>query len=432
MVAMAVLLFLFPPITAPAEADECESCHGGSDPSAGFSFARPTISLNAPSAVKPNSTMDIALSVQHPGTYELMAIMATLDLSKAPGVSLVTPNTEKRTLGDMDTRAQTHGLTWSASSGTAIGQVQVSVNVSYTVHYAHNSGGSKDTTTYAVALSQTVQIISLPFDISPGSILASQGQSQSFTVNITAQADLYNLKIVPGLSIKNFTKVDPGTIGTLAKGQSKAVTVSMTPDRALEHGLLAVIWSLDKAGVNLSSLSLNVAVVGTAVNQGKGTGTQDNTRLVARALGFTGLGLLILLMPTGGPLERVKRAMNKAMGSAKRRVDLHCALSYLLLSIGLLHSSLLMYGHYKNAMWNGVFLVATSDYISIDLGTTAVVLMVVISLLGIFQKRLCKSIGRKAWCWVHGILSYSALAIIVVHLMWIGTTAAPLRPLILH
>lgn len=430
--ALALLLILVLPLLAPADADECESCHGGSDPSAGYFFGRPAIAFNVPSAVRPNATVDIAIVVKHQGTYELKDFAAVLDLSKAPGVTLASGQTERKTLPNMDTKPQTHGLTWSAVSASAIGLVQVAVNVTYTVHYAHNSGGSKDTASYSLQLSQPVQILALPFDISPGALQASQGKPESFTVNITAQTDLYNLALVPGLSIANFTNVDPAKIGTLAKGQSKVVTVSMTPDRALDHGALAVVWSLDKAGANMSSMFLNVAVAGTG-NQGKGPGPQENQRRVAaRALGFTGLILLILLMPTGGFLEPVKRALNKAMGGAKRRVDVHCALSYLLLTIGLLHSALLMYGHYKNAMWNGVFLVATSDYISIDLGTTAVVLMIVISLLGIFQKRLCKALGRKAWGWVHGILSYTALVVIVVHLMWIGSTAAPIRALILH
>jgi DMSO/TMAO reductase YedYZ heme-binding membrane subunit len=38
--------------------------------------------------------------------------------------------------------------------------------------------------------------------------------------------------------------------------------------------------------------------------------------------------------------------------------------------------------------------------------------------------------GRKAWGWTHGIISYVALALIVVHLLWIGTTAAPVRALL--
>jgi hypothetical protein len=430
--ALGLFLLLALPILAPADADECESCHGGSDPSAGYLFGRPAVTFNVPSAVRPNATMDIILAVKHLGTYELKDFVAVLDLSRAPGVALASGQAEKKTLANMDTRSQTHGLTWPAVSGTAIGQVQVAVNVSYTVHYSHNSGGSKDTASYSLQLSQPVKILTLPFDISPGALQASQGKPESFTVNITAQTDLYNLELVPGLSIKNFTKVEPAKVGTLAKGKSRTVTVSMTPDRALEHGALAVVWSLDKAGANMSTMFLNVAVAGPG-NQGKGPGPQENLRRVAaRALGFTGLIVLILLMPTGGFLEPVKRALNKAMGGAKRRVDLHCALSYLLLTIGLLHSALLMYGHYKNAMWNGVFLVATSDYLSIDLGTMAIVLMVVISLLGIFQKRLGKVMGRKAWGRVHGILSYTALALIVVHLLWIGSTAAPIRTLFMH
>ncbi len=424
---IAISLLSFPICTPIQAADDCASCHGGTSTNGNYAFVPPTVSLEVPGALQPNETFDIILSVMHPGTYELRSFQATLDLSGALGVDLSVGETAKKTLGNMDSRKQSHGLTWHATDGNLEGLKTLGMNLTYTVYYHHNSGGSKDTSTFSKTLSQTLQVMSMPFDITPSSLHSTVSTPQSYTITVTALTDLYNLEIVPGLSLTNFTKVSTAKVSSLPKDHNTSFQLSMTPDRALEHGSLVVLWSLDKAGNNKSTMSLPVVVNEKPV---KPTGEDPqvaNQRLAARVLGFIGLILLILLLPTGGALSAVAKRLNPLMGGAKKRVDLHCALSYLLLAIALLHSSLLMYGHYFGVVWNGLFLIAKSEYININLGTTALCLMLVISLLGILQKRLVKVIGRKAWGYVHGIISYVALGLIVVHLMWIGTTAAPVR-----
>jgi len=432
VIFLSVLILTCAIIPGIVAASTCESCHGTSNPDGGYTFGRPSVSLGGTGAVQPNSTINIDLVVQHPGRYEVKGLQATLDLSKAPGVTLETGETAKKTMGNMDSRPQSHGLSWRLDSGAVGGTATINANVSYTVHFTHNSGGSKDNAYYKQALTHIVEVQAMPFNISPSSLQAVVGSVHEFTLNITATQDIYNLEVATGLAVKNFTQVVPAKIGTLKKGQTRAVTITMTPDRTMEHGTIAVLCSMDPAGVQLTSVSIGVKVLAKATpHVGQGNEQGAINRLAARVLGFIGLILLILLMPTGGFIKGVGKALNKAFGSAKTRVDVHCAMSYMLLSIGLLHAALLMYGHYKGAVWNGVFLIAVSDYMNINLGTIAVVLMCVISLLGILQKRLVKAMGRKAWGWTHGIISYVALAVIIVHLLWIGTTSAPIRALLL-
>jgi len=428
MVVFLLIAAVLSPFTA---AEDCYSCHSGSSPDGNFRFAKPTLSFSVPSFVQPNASFDAILTVKHVGTYQLRSFQATLDLSKANGMALASGEPAKKTLGDMDSRPQSHGLTWRVDAASASSTCTVKVSVSYNVHYSHGSGGSKDNAYYNAYFSQATEVTATPFELSPSTINAQVGKATSLTVNITAMQEVHNVQLVPGLSIKNFTTISPVKIGSMTPGQTKVVTVTVTPNRAIEQGSISLIWSTDKAGNNQSSINMAVKATAVEVGGGQGGGQGSAQRWAGRILGFVDLILLVLLMPTGGPLKIIRKVMNKAMGGAKRRVDVHCAMSYMLLAFTLLHAALLMMGHYNGATWNGVFLVATGDYLSINIGGIALALMGVISLLGIFQKRLCKAIGRKAWGWVHGMISYTALGLVIVHLLWIGTTASPLRATLL-
>lgn len=160
---------------------------------------------------------------------------------------------------------------------------------------------------------------------------------------------------------------------------------------------------------------------------GGGQGRGNLSRLTGRVLGFVALVLMVLLLPTGGTVKSWCRAMNKAFGNARKRVRFHCYTSYLLFITTILHAMMLMYTHYRDVMYNGFFLWA-DGVPGINLGTIALVLMICISLGGIFQKRLCKRLGYKTWRKLHGWLTWSALILIIIHLLMVGTTIGlPLR-----
>ena len=155
-------------------------------------------------------------------------------------------------------------------------------------------------------------------------------------------------------------------------------------------------------------------------------------RTTGRVLGFLGLAFTIVLAFTGGAYKGWRRKMNRLFGNAKKRMRVHCWLSGALLAIVVVHAALLMYGHYRDLVWNGFFLMAEPGNPSINLGTWALVLMIIISFQGIFKKQLVKKIGRKKWGLLHGYVTYAALILVVIHLLWIGTTIGqPLREALL-
>ena len=427
--ALVLVVSALAMLPAGASGDDCASCHTGSGANADYRYVGPGLSFMAPTFVQPNSTFDAVLTVQGPGTYELRDLKATIDLAKAPGMTLTSGEGALRSIPSMDGSSQTRTLSWRIGSGEAPRSCTFAVDVSYTVHYRHNSGGGKDNSDYTAHLSQDTEVVRTPFDISASTIQAAVGRASSVVINITAREELHNVELVPGLSLKNFTTIAPSKLGTLQKEQMRTVTINITPDRALEHGIISIIWSTDTEGSNRSSIDIGVRTFVEQVGGASDNGQMENLRWVGRVTGFIDLVLLIVLMPTGGAFKRALPSLNRAMGGAKRRVDVHCALSYLLLTVVVLHATVLMTGHYKGAA-SGLFLVAKGEYLSINLGTIALCLMAVISLLGMFQRPLVKAIGRRAWGWTHGIISYTALALIVVHLLWIGTTAAPLRALL--
>ena len=166
-------------------------------------------------------------------------------------------------------------------------------------------------------------------------------------------------------------------------------------------------------------------------NQGLGAhggGEGSGGWLTGRFLGFLCLATLVALAPTGGFLKRYRKRLNKFFGGGKKRMNFHCYLSYFLLLLVILHAMVLMYTHYRDVRLGAFFLMAQPGYPSINIGFWAFVLMSVVGILGILQKKVTKLIGGKNWRRAHGWLTWLSILMVVVHALWIGTTIGlPLR-----
>jgi cytochrome b561 len=168
-----------------------------------------------------------------------------------------------------------------------------------------------------------------------------------------------------------------------------------------------------------------------AKGDGSGSGLHGIYRTIGRILGFLGFTLLVVSIFTGGFFKKATKKINKALRGSRKRIRWHCTISYLILLISLIHAALLMYGHYSYAMWNGIFLIGVPEEApGVNWGTISLVIMICISLGGIFQKSISRKIGKKKWKRLHGWLSIIAVVLTVLHLVMIGTTiGAPIRSL---
>ncbi|MCK5560199.1 MAG: ferric reductase-like transmembrane domain-containing protein, partial [Thermoplasmata archaeon] len=411
-----------------AQDESCESCHSVIKPDGDYILQEPLFWVDAPGRVSPNETFKVVVAVTHYGLFDIKNIRAELDLSQVSNVFFSAGENGFKNIQEIGSKAQTQRMVWELKTGNSPGNAEFPIYFNYTLEHIHTTVEEADTYDYQRTLSHTLEIKETPISLSTWLIMADLGESQSHYIEITTKRMIYNVKVVPGRSIKDFTEVEPSDIGTMAQGAVRNITVAITPNLEMEYGQIIITWSTDQEGYEQDSIEVKVSVSEKIVPHDRSSGAGTGTWLWGRVTGFVGLALLIILIPTGGTLKSLARRVDRFIGTARKRVDLHCALSYQMFAIALLHGALLMYGRYSSLAWNGVFLLAEPGSGYINLGFIAVLLLIVISLFGIFQKKLVRKIGYKNWTRVHGWLTFGTLGLVIAHLLLVGTTIGlPLR-----
>jgi hypothetical protein len=132
--------------------------------------------------------------------------------------------------------------------------------------------------------------------------------------------------------------------------------------------------------------------------------------LVGRAVGFISFIILVISTLTGGTISGIKSFLNRKLG-ARRRRNVHCAISWLLLGLALYHGMILVTGVYYQVAWN----------ILIVLGWLAIISMIVASLAGLFMTWFIKRMGRRNWRILNIGSSVIPIMLVVVHMVLIGT-----------
>ena len=115
----------------------------------------------------------------------------------------------------------------------------------------------------------------------------------------------------------------------------------------------------------------------------------------------------------------MKKWSNRLFKTAKRRIAFHCALSYEVLILSVFHLATLAYGPYRELIWIW----------EVILGELALVIMVLISINGIFQKRIIRWWGYENWRRIHAWGTYLATFLLVIHMVFNGSHFAWLREL---
>ena len=120
--------------------------------------------------------------------------------------------------------------------------------------------------------------------------------------------------------------------------------------------------------------------------------------------------------------------MTRLLGNARRRVYIHCLVSFEIVLLTVLHAVILMLGHWEFIMWNDSPFIADPSFnagIYIDLGAAALGMMAVVGLHGYHQKSLSKIMGHRVWRYSHLIVSLAALGLVLVHAFTVGSTFSP-------
>ena len=265
-------------------------------------------------------------------------------------------------------------------------------------------------------------LVNAPISLSSSTVEMTSGEAHTLT--ISGREDVTDLMLTPQDPIADRVNITPPSQDTLAAGETADVTIASSGSRGTSGDIL-LSWT--DADGNEESFSIRTELFG-AGSAGSGDGTGSSQRLVGRILGWTSTALLILSIILGGYPRKGKRPLNRILGNARRRVQIHCLISYEILLITILHSIILMLGHWNFMMTGDNFLWAdtsTSTGVYIDLGTISLVLMAVIGFQGAFQKQMCRIMGPKVWRYSHLFLSLGALTLVLIHAFTVGSTFQP-------
>jgi hypothetical protein len=265
-------------------------------------------------------------------------------------------------------------------------------------------------------------LVNAPVSLSSGTVEMTSGEAKVLT--ISGRENVTDLTLTPQDPIAGRVNITPSSPDRLDAGESVDVNVESSGSRGTSGDIL-LSWTDDDG--KEESFHIRTELFG-AGSDGSDDGTGSSQRLVGRLLGWTATALLIASIILGGYPRKGKRPLNRLLGNARRRVQIHCLISYEILLVTLLHSIILMLGHWNFMMTNDNFLwveTSTSTGIYIDLGTISLVLMAIIGFQGAFQKRLCRLMGPKVWRYSHLFLSLGALILVLIHAVTVGSTLQP-------
>jgi hypothetical protein len=383
--AAAILISL---LSAPVLGAECEDCHTIDGASGGYVFERPTIVLAVNAVVPPG--MDFPFEVIVRGGTDLLVedMNATLTLSPPSG-DLVMEASGSAGRARFDVPAQDEGA------------VPYSVSLTYGVFKEHATAGAADRATYREVLRGEIAVRYLTLTIDRG-FLVLDSVGQASVINATADENAYDVRVDADPSIAAYVEVD-GLPDRITAGESASFNVTLL-HRGSAQGNITVSWY---SNGSISSFPIRVSLVPESASSGT-----DAYHELGKYLGIASLALLLIGYFTGGT-GASKRWANALFGNAGRRTRFHCAMSYQLLSLAIFHFAVLFYGPFSRLdqilVWQTV------------LGIVAMLIMIVIAVNGILQKRIVKLMGFANWKRIHAWGSYVATSLVIVHALTMGT-----------
>lgn len=157
--------------------------------------------------------------------------------------------------------------------------------------------------------------------------------------------------------------------------------------------------------------------VGTEYVYSKPTETVSTAEalwLSGRVLGFLNAFALIIAIGFSGIVKPIRKRLDNKLGS-KRRIKLHCIISFIIIVITLVHVAVLYSGLYAGTSRGLVT------------GGLPLAFMFLLALSGVFQKQISKRFGGKNWRKGHLFLTILVVLLVCEHAFLEGTDLAFLR-----
>ena len=397
------LLVAAAPLVAPY-GRECTVCHAGSNPSSGFRFTMPHLVFSAPMAAPPNWTMEVMLSVHHPGYYIMNDLKASLAV-KGDG-SIVYFEQAQKSLPSVPSSGGRASCRWTIVTGNVSGTVSLSVRLNFTAHYNHAGNAQDNDGSFSLTDNRDISVRPTGLFSTEGYLMMG-GEGPSIGVfGVISGSPVRNITIRLSGNLRSAIGIVPTFIGGLGPGKRQDINVSLEEaSGAVSNGRIDIAWE-NETGFRDSTFIMVDIMATRVVPAPPGSGT---LRVTGRLTGMLSLGLLITSIVLGAV---------KAGGT--RRVRIHCAISWFIVGLALYHGLMLVWGPYSRVMW-GNFLV---------LGYASAAVMGVSGANGLLQGWMSRKTGHKTWLWMHRITLVLAVVLVMIHALAIGTDFSAIRSLL--
>jgi len=391
VVAITALAALLPP--AAADGEPCSTCHAGANTGGAYVLRMMTISASCPSVAPPGTNFNYTLKISHPGTFSAMHPTATV---KVEGAGRPAPNESLfRVLPQMGESGGTKTVSWELSTGNMTGRMFINATVQFTARHRHATSDDNDENSYTLRAYSTISVrpVALYTTATDISLPAVAGRPATF--ELVSYSDIRNLTITASANLDGAVTMTPNHISGLAPGQKHTVQLFVVSNSAVvDNGRIDIIWE------NQTGAKASAFVVVRTERQAPGPTLDNPTRWTGRAVGLLSLGLLV----TSVVLGYLKRG-------GSRRVRVHCAVSWFILGLSVYHGLMLAYGPY-NRVW------LTSWVL---LGYISAAMMGISSVNGLLEGWMTQKIGHRSWIWLHRVFLIGAIALVVIHALFLGT-----------
>lgn len=370
----------------------CESCHSGPSPGGGYTLYPPSVQLIHPPLIPPGYKANVTLTVSHTGGYELTQPRATLSVS---GQGRLEPGTgPSLTLERLTATGGECSGRWELESSGESGAIHINLTFVCRLRHSHIDPAIGDSSLWALVRPGVVLVRKTALVPLASELVLREGLNQSLTISVLSPSR--NLSLSPSTPLEPALEIGEVPGGELEPGALLDIQLRARRGAApVQNGVLTLLWE-NETGAGESAL-VTIRVDAPRAPAG---GAGSPVRLAGRATGIASLGLLIASLALGLVRE-----------GGRRRVRVHCAVSWLILALSVYHGALLALGPYRSMAWAPHLI----------LGWVSAALMATASVNGLLRRWMTRTLGAEGWRNLHRIATALALVIVVVHALLIGT-----------
>ena len=262
----------------------------------------------------------------------------------------------------------------------------------------------------------TVDTVIVPLSFALGLSLTRiesvTGRNAQLELQLSTRQELAQVAIDPSFEVADLLSVSPARFERLQGNTTTTVHLQLHAAHG-GTGELRIHWQ-GQGGQQVVSIPVVVHPAPEPVSTRSG-----DLWLAGRLAAAAALALLTLSLLSGGLIPSVRAAIVARVGGTRRQVALHTGCSALLLLVVLYHGLVLWLGPYRALSW---------DWHNVQSMALGAVLLTT-ALVGIARTPLRAALGEPRWRWLHWMLAYAVLMLLLAHVLLLSSTVRLVLPL---